>query len=83
MKIQYLIFALLILLLSSSLVTAQIGITLGNEYGFGLVAQLGTSQAKLEAGAGFLPLLVYWNITVIGAGSSSDYLVSVRALFNL
>ncbi len=73
MKTKHVILIFIILICSSSYVHSQIGLTLGNEYGVGAIGQVGTHQVKLEAGAGFLPLLVYWQITGFGV-SDETYL---------
>ncbi len=67
-----LILIVLSLLGLSSLIKAQIGVNFGTEYGFGIVAQAGSEEIKLEAGGGINPLLVVWRITTIGFGVSSD-----------
>lgn len=38
------------------------GFTLGNEYGFGLIARVGTPSVMLEAGGGIAPSFILWNI---------------------
>jgi len=64
MKIKYLILITIIIIFSVSNIRGQVGFTVGNEYGIGLVAQVGSPKTKLEVGGGLSPLLVFWNITL-------------------
>lgn len=57
---------------SSSL--SQVGLNLGNEYGLGLIVQIGSPQTKLELGGGLTPLFVYWQITDIWGSNDETYL---------
>jgi len=54
-KALFLFIFLLFGLTSSSL--SQVGLNLGNEYGLGLMVQIGSPQTKLEVGGGLTPLL--------------------------
>jgi len=71
-KVLFLIIFLLSGLNASSI--AQVGLNLGNEYGLGLMVQIGSPQTKLELGGGLTPLLVYWQITDIWGSNDETYL---------
>jgi len=65
-----LICLVLLLPIASS---AQLGFTLGTEYGVGLRADLGSSQTSLQVGAGFVPFVLIWETSrQSGFGSSSE-----------
>ncbi|MBN2105388.1 hypothetical protein JW835_15220 [bacterium] len=65
--------ALILVVLSTfSYGQAGVGFNLGTEYGTGLLAQFGTQKVKLEIGGGVTPILVIWQITVIGSGYGGD-----------
>lgn len=52
-KIQLILFLFTILILfKASYSNAQVGLSAGTEYGFGLVAHVGSDAAKLELGGG-------------------------------
>ena len=65
------IFLLFVLTSSSN---AQVGLALGNEYGFGIITQFGPPSAKIELGGGLTPLVVYWQNQTISGGHDEDYL---------
>jgi len=71
-KSLFLFIFLLLGFTSSSL--SQVGLNLGNEYGLGLMVQIGSPQTKLELGGGLTPLLVYWQITDIWGSNDETYL---------
>lgn len=58
-----LFFFTIFLLIKASLGYGQVGLTAGTEYGFGLMAQVGTDAAKLEIGGGLAPLLFSADVT--------------------
>ena len=70
MKTATIVFLLLLVVACPSF--AQVGISLGTEYGFGLAAQLGNRNVKIELGGGLVPVLVYWRIIGYGPYGSID-----------
>jgi hypothetical protein len=70
-KSLFLFIFLLLGFTSSSL--SQVGLNLGNEYGLGLMVQLGTPKIKLEFGGGLTPLFVSWQITDIRGSNDETY----------
>ena len=74
MKSKVILITALLLVALASYSNAQVGLALGNEYGFGLMAQLGSPAARLELGGGLTPLVVYWQTQTIFGGNDDDYL---------
>ncbi len=51
------------LVLTPLRLSAQFGLTAGNDYGLGVTGQAGSQVVKFEAGAGFMPVLFFATVT--------------------
>jgi hypothetical protein len=63
MKPSRLMFTVIVVLFVPSILFAQIGFTAGNDYGIGIIGQVGTYRVKFEAGAGVTPIFFYATVT--------------------
>jgi hypothetical protein len=70
MKLSRVLFLFIIVLIVPTILPAQVGFTLGNDYGIGVVGQVGTYGIKFEAGAGVTPIFFY--AQVIGGSDITE-----------
>ena len=55
-KVKLLLWVIAMLLCVFTVSEAQVGLAIGNEYGMGLIAQVGPPEAKVKVGGGLVPL---------------------------
>ena len=73
MKTMAIVWLAMVVVCLCTVANAQIGITFGNEYGFGIAAQAGSRAVFIEAGAGLAPVIHFAAVDKIG---SEGYVVA-------
>ena len=71
MNLSRMMFTVIVFLFVPSILFAQVGFTAGNDYGIGLIGQVGTYGAKLEVGGGVTPIFFYCQ--VIGGSDITEF----------